>query len=114
MSGKTAQSRRVLLIGAHLDGTWVELPEHEHAYRVAKPFRIDVAAWAKQVEQHDVGIPLPDVVEYRIERIPIAINTASAVVWIGVASGLFGLELDRAVVRALFQRDVAQLFREAP
>jgi hypothetical protein len=109
-----SRQRRILLIGGHLDGRWVDVPKPEFTYRAPKPMHLDVAAWLKQGAQADVSVPMLEFVEYRLERMPIAIRTANAVVWIGVASDLFGPERDRAIVRALFQRDVAQLFQEAP
>lgn len=110
----SSKQRRVLLVGGHLDGQWVDIPQPEFTYRVPKPMDLGVEAWLKQGAQDDISLPMPEFVDYRLERMPIAIRTANAVLWIGVASDLFGPERDKAVVRALFQRDVAQLFREAP
>lgn len=110
----SGEQRRVLLVGGHLDGQWVDIPRSEVNYRIPKPMDLTAEWRLKQGNQDDVSLPMPEFVDYRLERMPIAIRTANAVLWIGVASDLFGPERDKAVVRALFQRDVAQLFREAP
>lgn len=102
------QSRRVLLVGAHLDGQWVDVEAGAYSYRVHKPMELESPADPKHV-----AIPLPEFVDYRLERVPIAIRTARAEVWIGVAAGLRNRERDQAIIRALFQRDVAHLFQEA-
>lgn len=112
MSGAAEWKRRVLLVGGHLDGRWVDLPESEVSFRTAKP--TDFTDWLKHDERPEVPLPEFAVVDYRLERVPVAIRTANAVLWIGVVSDLFGPERDLAIVRALFQRDVAQLFQEAP
>lgn len=114
MSGGGAQSRRVLLVGAHLDGTWIDVPEREFTYRAPKPILLGAPTWLDQDDHANVAVPVPEFVEYRLEPLSIAIRTANAVVWIGVDSELFGAERDLAVIRALFQRDVAQLFRGSP
>lgn len=110
MSGVAEWQRRVLLVGGHLDGRWVDLPEGEVSFRTAKP--TDFTKRLKQDERPEV--PLPEFVDYRLERVPVAIRTANAVLWIGVVSDMSGPERDLAIVRALFQRDVAQLFGEMP
>ncbi|MFM9616873.1 hypothetical protein ACKI14_02785 [Streptomyces turgidiscabies] len=100
--------RRVLLVGAHLDGQWVDVREGAFSHRVHKPMEIEFSTDPKQTT-----IPVPEFVDYHLERVPIAIRTARADVWIGVAQDLRGLERDQAIVRALFQRDIAQLFQES-
>lgn len=99
--------RRVLLIGAHLDGQWANVQAGAYTYRVPKPVDFSFPADPKLTD-----LSMPEIVDYRLERLPIAIRSVRAELWVGVASGLFGPERDRAIVRALFQRDVAQLFRE--
>ena len=96
--------RRVLLVGAHLDGHWVDVPSM-YSYDVPQPLELQLVA-----DPVPVRIPVPDFVRYRLERVPIAIRTARADLWIGVVSDLRGPERDQAIVRALFQRDVAQMF----
>jgi hypothetical protein len=100
--------RRVLLIGAHLDGQWVDMSGNAISYRVPQPMELQLLA-----DPDPVQVPLPEFVDYRLERFPIAIRSARADVWIGVVAELRGQERDLAIVRALFQRDVAQLFRES-
>lgn len=106
MSGEE-QRRRVLLVGSHLDGQWVDSQEGASSYRAYRPFKFEFPADPKQTT-----IPAPEFVDYRLERVPIAMRSAHAVVWIGISSDLVPGERDLAIVRALFQRDVVQLFRE--
>ncbi|MGW1498959.1 hypothetical protein ACWCQW_10375 [Streptomyces mirabilis] len=93
------KTKRVLLCGGHLDGQWVEVPASEHTVRALKPQRITF------VSEPDTSFPLPDVVEYRLEPLPIGIGEAGGRLWIGALG--WGWERDKAIVRALFQRDVA-------
>lgn len=104
-------TRRVLLIGEHLDGHWVDVPTSAYTQRAAKPFWVKDAALAQT--SGDTCIPFPEYVDYRIERMPIAIRSARADIWIGIASTLHGPDRDLAIVRAIFQRDVAQQFKES-
>lgn len=101
--------RRVLLVGGHLDGQWVDVDQRERTHRVFKPMALDYKTLTRQAG--DVSIPVPEYVDYRIERMPIAIRDARADIWIGTAFDLYGPRLDRAIARALFQRDVAALFK---
>lgn len=102
--------RRILLIGGHLDGQWADVDAHAITHRALKPITITY----QQVTQpaDDVSVPMPEFVDYRIERMPIAIRAARADIWIGTAHDLHGPERDLAIVRAIFQRDVAALFKE--
>lgn len=103
--------RRVLLIGGHLDGQWVDVDPSEITHRVLKPMVLDFRHLPP--EAAGAGIPMPEFVDYRIERMPIAIRAAHADIWIGTVMDLHGHERDLATARAIFQRDVASLFKEA-
>jgi hypothetical protein len=104
-------TRHVLLVGEHLDGHWIDAPAGASAHRVMKPMTLDFNQLHR--EEAGVGFPVSEFVDYRIERMPIAIRSAQADVWIGVASTLYGPDRDLAIVHAIFQRDVAQQFKEA-
>jgi hypothetical protein len=93
---------RVLLCGGHLDGQWVDVPEGVSAYRSMKPQPL---SYIREPDT-ELTVPLPDVVEYRLEPMPIQIRHAGGRLWIGTIG--WGLERDEAIVRALFQRDVTQ------
>lgn len=102
--------RRVLLIGGHVDGQWADVDPNAITHRVMKPlWNMDDALQ----DASDVTIPMPEFVDYRIERMPIAIHAARADIWIGTLIGLRPPERDLAIVRAIFQRDVAAHFKEA-
>ena len=103
-------TNHVLLIGGHLDGQWVDVPIDERHYRALKPSRITMTTG---FHADDLGIPVPELVDYRLERMPIRIRDVEADLWIATPSTLYGPERDLAVVRAIFQRDVAQQFKEA-
>ncbi|MET9081417.1 hypothetical protein ABZX77_05850 [Streptomyces sp. NPDC004237] len=90
----------VLLCGGHLDGQWVDVAEGVSAYRAMKPQPLQLSP------DPELTVPLPDVVEYRLEPMPIQIRHAGGRLWVGTLG--HGLGRDEAIVRALFQRDVAQ------
>lgn len=102
-------SRRVLLAGGHLDGQWVDVAEAAYSYRVLKPMELRFFG-----DPDPAKVPMPEFVDYRLERISIAIRTARADLWIGVADELHSPERDQAIIRVLFQRDVALSFQESP
>lgn len=104
--------RRVLLIGEHLDGQWIDVEPNEPGRRAMKPMPLDFKNLSPDAA--GAGIPLPEVVDYRFECMPISIRSARADIWIGVASTLYGPDRDLAIVRAIFQRDIAQHFEERP
>ncbi|MHC3474660.1 hypothetical protein ACYF6T_39025 [Streptomyces sp. 7R007] len=91
---------RVLLCGGHLDGQWVDVPEGASTYRTMKPQPLQLSP------DPEPTVPLPDVVEYRLEPMPIRIRHAGGRLWVGTLG--YGPDRDEAIVRALFQRDVAQ------
>lgn len=95
-----AKRIRVLLCGGHLDGQWVDVPEGVSTYRAMKPQQLQ---WRPDPE---VTVPMPDVVEYRLEPLPIQIRNAGGRLWVGTLG--HGSKRDEAIVWALFQRDVAQ------
>ena len=104
--------RSVLLICGHLDGQWVNVPRRERCFRAPKPMRLDIAAWLKA--DYEPNIPILEIVDYRIEPMPIRIRDAGGELWIGTPIDLYGRERDEAIVRAIFQRDVAQRILAAP
>lgn len=95
-----SKNRRVLLCGGHLEGQWVDVPEGESTYRAVKPMQIAL------IPEPDLSIPVPEFDEYRLEPLPIQIRHAGGRLWVGALG--WGRERDEAIVRALFQRDVAQ------
>lgn len=111
MTEARPNTRPVLLIGEHLNGHWIDVAEDAHSHRVHKPMPLDCRNLPHTAA--GAGIPLPEFVDYRIEPIPIAIRSARADIWIGVATTLYGPDRDLAIVHALFQRDIAQRFKEA-
>lgn len=104
-------TRRVLLIGGHLDGQWADTAPNAITYRVMRPLTGEY--WQLDPKAAGAGIPMPEEVNYRIERMPVAIGHARADIWIGILLELRGPERDLVIVRTLFQRDVAALFKEA-
>lgn len=99
-------TRRVLLCGGHMDGRWITLPTREHSVVTAVPQQIDYAqALADPAEP---TAPDFERVEYRVELLPLTIRGSSCRVYIGLPTNLHGVARDEAVVRAIFQRDVAQ------
>ncbi|MFE2469752.1 hypothetical protein [Streptomyces mirabilis] len=95
------KTKRVLLCGGHLDGQWVEVPASEHTFRAPKPQPLTFFSEPDTA----LAVPLPDVAEYRLEPLPIGIGEAGGRLWIGALG--WGWDRDEAIVRALFQRDVA-------
>lgn len=102
-------TNHVLLIGGHLDGQWADVPARDRRHRVMKPMRIHAVSL---IDTNDTSIPVPELVDYVLERIPIRIRDAAADLWIATPTTLHGPERDLAIVRAIFQRDVAQQFKE--
>lgn len=97
------KTRRVLLCGEFMDGQWVDVRADTYTFRAAKPQTLDLNQW---IESSDVlDVPMPEVVEYRLEPLPIRIRTAGGELWVGVAG--YGPQADEAIMRAILQRDVA-------
>lgn len=96
-----ARYTRVLLCGGHLDGQWVDVPEGVRSYMAMKPQPVTFVE-----PDSALTVPLPDPVEYHLEPMPIQIRYAGGRLWVGTIG--YGPERDEAIVRALFQRDVAQ------
>jgi len=95
------KTKRVLLCGGHLDGRWVDAPEGAHIHRAVKPQSFTLAELDPEL------VVFPDVVEYELEPLPIKIRSAGGGrLWVGAIG--FGPERDETILRALFQRDVAQ------
>lgn len=99
-------TRRVLLCGGHMDGRWITLPVREHSVVTALPGRIDYAGALSDTQERVP--PGFERVEYRVELLPLTIRSSACRVYIGLPSNLYGAARDEAVIRAIFQRDVAQ------
>ena len=98
-----AKARRVLLCGGYLDGRWVDVPEGSYVYRVPPaPVRFTHVS----EPEADLHVPIDDFVEYLLRPFELRIGEAGGRLWIGVCDWDF--DRDRAVLRALLQRDVAQ------
>ncbi|MGW4889620.1 hypothetical protein [Streptomyces murinus] len=96
------KARRVLLCGGHLDGQWVDVAPGVSIYRSLKPQPL----YPIPEPGTELHVPVPDVAEYRLESLPIQIRHAGGRLCVGALG--WGRERDEAIVRALFQRDVAQ------
>lgn len=95
-----AKRIRVLLCGGPFDGRWVDVPEGVSTYRAMKAQPLSLIPSAEPT------VPLPAVVEYQLEPMPIRIRHAGGRLWVGTLGQ--GPDRDETIVRALFQRDVAQ------
>lgn len=91
-------SKTVIMCGGPADGRWVVVPGGDRDWYAIKPFRIDLGSIHDPVEP--LG-PVPERVRYNIRPIMILGHE----LWIGVA--VDEAYDDRAVMRAIIQRDVA-------
>jgi len=75
--------------------------------RVAKPMSVTSALYTSD------DTLLPDLTEtYHIERIPIQMQDMRCVVEAAIWSELWGIDKTKATVYAIFQRDIAEMFKE--
>lgn len=98
------KTRRVLLCGGHMDGKWVDVPEGDRRVRALKP----EAGPLRVVDPAELmRVPFPEVEEYQLEPLPIAIRSAGGgQLWVGACG--YGRERDEAILRGILQRDVAE------
>lgn len=96
----TRATRNVLFVGGVADGQWYSIPAGDTTYRIPLPLPLGAIDYDPQ--------KLPSVEmrthDYRIQPFIIFGRT----VWVAIFIHLrFGDDTERAAVRALFQRDVA-------
>jgi hypothetical protein len=100
------KTRRVLLCGGHMDGQWVTMPAREYTFRAVRPQPLGLPSVLAGGD--DAFDPLPlDVAEWHLDQLGFSMRT-DARLWIGVLTTLYGRHRDEAILRAIFQRDVAQ------
>lgn len=97
---------KTLFVGGSKHGQWGDIPSNTFAWKVLAP----ATTWTPD---GDSGV-LPDPTEtYWIDKVPIEINDLRCVVRTAVWTGLpRGIDKTRAVVSAIFQRDIAEMFSE--
>jgi hypothetical protein len=101
--------RRVLLVGGSRHGQWMEVDRRAWNVKVPKPAPIPSFA-----SEDYTTIDYLDYTEiYNIERVPIQFEGLRCVVEAGIWSDLYGIERSKAVVAAIFQRDIAEQFKES-
>lgn len=104
-------TKRVLAVGGSRHGQWMDVDDKAWVWRVAKPSQ--PLSIADIQDPTSLSVEVPDLHEtYYIERMPIAMEDFRCVVLCGIDSGLFGNARTRAVISAIFQRDIAEQFRE--
>lgn len=92
-----------------MHGRWIEIDKREYVIRVPKPLDIS-AVWS---EDPLTVSPLDDLVEnYWVETVPFEINELRTVIQVGVWTSLHGVEKTKAMIHAVFQRDIAETFGE--
>lgn len=97
--------KRVLLVGGSRHGEWVQVEDNAWTFRVMReepfPRVYDPESIEVQFEQ--------DV--YHLEKTPIDMQGVRAVIPTMILSGLYGTEKALKVIQAIFQRDVAEMFK---
>lgn len=97
------KTKRVLLCGGHLDGEWIDVPDGLRTYRVLKHAPITLVSTDAPPDLSDSQLE----VVYELEPMPIRIYGAGGgPLWVGAVG--WGPGSAEAILRALFQRDVAQ------
>lgn len=97
--------KRVLLVGGQRHGEWVQVEDNAWTFRVMRENR---PIWDYNPES--VEVPFEQDV-YHLEKVPIDFQGVRAVIPTMILSGLFGTEKSLKVIQAIFQRDIAELFR---
>lgn len=100
--------RRVLLVGGSSHGKWMEVDRRDWTVRIPKP--IPISALAAGYDTTDI---LDYTEVYSIERIPIQFEGMRCVIEAGIWSELYGIERTKAIIAAMFQRDIAEQFKES-
>lgn len=99
--------KRVLLVGGSSHGKWMDVDRREWNVRIPKPVSVSTLA---------AGYDTTDLLDYteiyHIERVPIQFEGMRCVIEAGIWSELYGIERTKAIIAALFQRDIAEQFRE--
>lgn len=97
-------TKRVLLVGGSRHGTWVDIPMSHYTVRLPKP---TVLGYGSETDL------LPDFIEnYWVEKVPVEINELRCVILAGIWTGFHGVDKTKALVHALFQRDIVEKFDE--
>lgn len=98
--------KRILLVGGTRHGQWMNVDRKLWNVRVPVANPVDIYSL-------DTGIPFETEV-YIIERVPISFSLLNSVVECGIHDSLpfASVEKDRAIVSAIFQRDIADTFKE--
>ena len=100
--------KRVLLVGGSRHGQWMNVDRRDWTVRIPKP--VPISALAAGYDTTDI---LDYTEVYTIERVPIQFEGMRCVVEAGIWSDLYGIERSKAVVAAIFQRDIAEQFKES-
>lgn len=98
-------SKRILLVGGTRHGQWMDVERRSWNVKIPKANPVNIFS----MEDTDFGYEI-----YTIEKVPISFSTLTSVVECGIHEDLpfASTEKDRAIVSAIFQRDIAQTFKE--
>lgn len=94
-----------------MHGRWIEVDKRDYVIRVPKPLDTS-AVWDPNPDSLSVPSVLDLTETYWVETIPVEINELRTVVKAGIWTSLHGVEKTKALVNALFQRDIADTFSE--